>query len=90
MDELPCHDGRKFTWTKNMGSVEMSDLPNPFCVWAVSSTGRRTMGFKVRSHKTGRTLTFHFDHDERDGEGEVTCSVFLALEENNTIKVFND
>jgi hypothetical protein len=78
MNNIPCFDGKLFTWRGNEGSVAASDL----------GLKRTLAEFSVRSHRTGRVLTFVHKHVELNLENEVLAHVYEC--DGFTIRVFND
>lgn len=86
---LPTHSALLFTWEGNIGITERSDFgPGEFesRVWSDACD----VGFKVRSPRTGRVLTFvhsHLVHCDED----VTESIYRALERPEIeVHVLND
>lgn len=69
---IPVHDGRKFTWDGRHGFAEASDLdcaghrPIHSCVWPDAAD----VGFRVKSHKTGKMVLFTC-HKTQIDDGEV-------------------
>lgn len=75
---MVTYDGNRFTWDGNVGSVEASDLDMRCAV----------PEFQIKSHRTGRVLTFTHHHVELDRENEVIAHVYAS--DRFTVRVFND
>lgn len=84
--QVPVFDGRLFVWDGNLGTCEMSSIPD-FRVAQVSKDSLDE-GFYVKSHKTGALKLFIFDRPRRMS-GDVVSLQFKSLD-GIAIEVFND
>lgn len=68
--------------------AEASDLPNPAPVY----NGANGLGYKVRSHKTGKAIVFIRSETVRDSEGDVQVWIYRSLDKNVPVElhVLND
>lgn len=86
---LPTHSGLLFTWTKNLGVAEESDLGPRWCARVFPDAC--DIGFRVRSSRTRKVLTFVHVKDRKDDEGELVARIFQALENPEIeVHVLND
>lgn len=83
---VPVFDGRLFAWEGNLGTCEMSSIPD----FRVSQVNKDSLdeGFYVKSHKTGTLKLFIFDRPRRIA-GDVISLQFKSTD-GITIEVFND
>lgn len=70
-------DARLFSWERNHGSAEISDLGPGFRlhqVWSDSADG----GFTI-INKATRSLRTFVEHSQRHREGELLSTLFVSL-----------
>ncbi len=71
LNNVPVHDGSMFFWHEGHGSVEASDFLKQ--IDAPVYDDACDVGFKVRSHKTGRTVLFTLSETLKTRDGEDTA-----------------
>lgn len=87
----PVVSSKLFTWTKNMGVIEDSDLYGHFdLTTARYYNDSADNGFIVRSERTNHEVSFFFHHEIRDAEGELQALVYVSLGQNYEIHILND
>lgn len=86
---VPEYDGKLFTWIGTEGSIEASDLPKCFdCrLWPDSCD----VGFKVKSHRTGKVALFIQSHNVTNDDNELLFTIYeMHGRPEVVIRVFND
>lgn len=89
--DVPMHSGGAFTWRRNSGIAEASE---------VTDSGLRSLmsqmchdcgatGFTLLSPRTNAIMTFRLDRTTRDADGDV-ISWTLSSISDVTLTVFND
>ena len=68
--------------------AEASELPNPAPVY----NGANGLGYKVRSHKTGKAIVFVRSETVTDAEGDVCVWIYRSLDPKVQVElhVLND
>ena len=86
--DIPVHDGSKFTWTGKTGVIDESDFGKAKYtgqVWKDACDA----GFYVRSHRTGDMKLFTYAGGMRDRDGDWVGHVYTS-EDGLRVDVLND
>jgi hypothetical protein len=97
---IPNYSGAAFTWMKNSGAANASDL---MCSADCGSahklilTDSLDVGFTISSHHTGTKKLFIYDCTELDTDGEAVCNIYVSHVNNNgfpghdiCVRIYND
>ena len=72
---------RFISWQGKEGILEASDLGHAFTECAL----------KLTSPRTGVTKVFYYAYEERDSEGDLTCTIYVTKElDNLRLRILND
>lgn len=92
---LPVHDGSLFSWgckhDDKAGGSYVSGVDGSVDVSSLGNTPWTNGGmFCIRSHRTGKTLTFKALDTVRNAEGEINSWLFSSWDEKVMVAIFND
>ena len=88
LPNVPVHQGGQFSWEGNVGYADASDIGGRY--YGRIYNDAADLGFKIKSGKTGRVLTFFFVGNKRDDEGDLLYTEFQTTDGKFTIRVNND
>ena len=93
LPNVPVHQGGQFSWEGNVGYADASDIGGRWYSRVYSDAA--DLGFKVKSGKTGRVLTFFYVREARDdnplqSDGDLLFTEFKTSDGKFTIRVNND
>jgi hypothetical protein len=78
-----------FTWTKNVGVVESSDLRGFNTMQSIYDDACDA-GFPVLSSKTGEQILFLYSNDIFDKDGDLQVTIFTSVCGKFEIHILND
>jgi hypothetical protein len=85
---VPVHQGGQFFWRDHVGYADASDIGGRY--YGRVYRDAADVGFKVKSGRTGRVLTFFFAGNTRDDEGDLLYTEFKTTDGKFIIRINND